>query len=77
MTVWRTCRVCGCTNEDCTGCLQRTGKPCYWVAPDLCSACRNATPTKVGQSPPAQLDSRPTPPICSPATIRQRIDLFD
>lgn len=34
------CRVCGCTNEDCTQCIEKTGKPCYWVEPNLCSACR-------------------------------------
>jgi hypothetical protein len=35
----QTCRVCGCTNDDCSGCIERTGKPCYWVEEDLCSAC--------------------------------------
>jgi len=35
----RTCRVCGCTDADCSGCVDRTGAPCHWVAPDLCSAC--------------------------------------
>ena len=33
------CRICGCTNEDCSQCLKKTGAPCHWVAPDLCSAC--------------------------------------
>jgi hypothetical protein len=33
------CRVCGCTDEDCSDCVERTGEPCYWVGPDLCSAC--------------------------------------
>lgn len=33
------CRVCGCTDEDCYACIQRTGVPCGWVEPDLCSAC--------------------------------------
>lgn len=33
------CRVCGCTDLDCSGCIERTGSPCYWVEPDLCSAC--------------------------------------
>jgi HNH endonuclease len=33
------CRICGCTEDDCTRCIQRTGSPCYWVEPDLCSAC--------------------------------------
>ena len=39
------CRVCGCTELDCSGCVMRTGEPCSWV-PDqenaegpICSAC--------------------------------------
>lgn len=33
-----TCRVCGCTET--TPCLDpETGEPCFWVEPDLCSAC--------------------------------------
>jgi len=35
----RKCRMCGCTDEDCTQCIEKTGKPCRWVEPDLCSAC--------------------------------------
>jgi hypothetical protein len=33
------CRVCGCTNDDCSKCIARTGQPCSWAEPDLCSAC--------------------------------------
>jgi hypothetical protein len=33
------CRVCGCTDDDCTDCVERTGDVCHWVADDLCSAC--------------------------------------
>lgn len=33
------CRVCGCTDDNCRGCVERTGEPCHWVEPDLCSAC--------------------------------------
>lgn len=33
------CRICGCTDDDCSGCIERTGTPCHWVEPDLCSAC--------------------------------------
>lgn len=40
----RTCRVCGCTSLDCSGCIARTGAPCHWVADDLCSACVEASP---------------------------------
>jgi hypothetical protein len=35
----RVCSGCGCTDMDCSGCIERTGKPCYWVNPSLCSAC--------------------------------------
>ncbi len=34
-----TCRVCGCTDLNCNTCVERTGAPCHWVEPDLCSAC--------------------------------------
>lgn len=40
--LWRagvSCRVCGCTDWDCSGCIARTGYACYWAEPDLCSAC--------------------------------------
>jgi hypothetical protein len=33
------CRVCGCTDNDCSECVERTGQPCWWVEPDKCSAC--------------------------------------
>jgi Protein of unknown function (DUF3102) len=33
------CRVCGCTEDDCRGCIEKTGEPCWWVEPGLCSAC--------------------------------------
>lgn len=38
----RTCRICGCTDNDCRQCIERTGMPCHWIEPDLCSACRDA-----------------------------------
>lgn len=36
-----TCKVCGCTDQDCTKCIERTGSPCHWVDGEhnLCSAC--------------------------------------
>jgi hypothetical protein len=40
----RKCRVCGCTDDDCSQCIEKTGKPCHWVEPDLCSACAGAGP---------------------------------
>lgn len=36
----RFCRVCGCTDDDCSLCVERTGEPCHWVEADLCSACQ-------------------------------------
>jgi hypothetical protein len=38
----RTCRACGCTDDDCSGCIERTGTACHWVESDLCSACKPA-----------------------------------
>jgi ParB family transcriptional regulator, chromosome partitioning protein len=35
----RACRVCGCTEDDCRQCVEKTGEPCHWVEDDLCSAC--------------------------------------
>jgi ParB/RepB/Spo0J family partition protein len=35
----RTCRKCGCTEDDCSQCIEKTGRPCHWIAEDLCSAC--------------------------------------
>jgi hypothetical protein len=35
------CRVCGCTDDDCSQCIEKTGVPCHWVEHDLCSACRD------------------------------------
>jgi len=35
----RTCRVCGCSDSDCRTCIEKTGRPCFWVEDDLCSAC--------------------------------------
>lgn len=41
------CRGCGCTDDDCSGCIERTGHPCHWVAPGFCSACAQAELPKV------------------------------
>lgn len=43
------CRLCGCTDRAESNTPDRTfsnGRPCYWVRPDLCSACAN-TPRRV------------------------------
>jgi hypothetical protein len=37
----RTCRVCGCTDDN--ACVGLDG-PCYWIEADLCSACRDEGP---------------------------------
>lgn len=39
----RRCRVCGCTDDACSQCIEKTGKPCFWVGADLCSACQDST----------------------------------
>jgi hypothetical protein len=39
MSFGQTCRACGCTDLDCRQCIKETGKPCFWVEEDLCSAC--------------------------------------
>lgn len=41
VTIRPICRQCGCTDDDCRECFIRTGGPCFWVEPDLCSACRD------------------------------------
>ena len=41
----RKCRICGCTDDDCRQCIKKTGKPCYWVENDLCSACKTTVVT--------------------------------
>lgn len=33
------CRVCGCTDDDCSQCIEATGHFCYWIEEDLCSRC--------------------------------------
>ena len=35
----QTCIGCGCTENDCHQCIEKTGNPCSWVAPNKCSAC--------------------------------------
>lgn len=42
--VERKCRKCGCTDEDCSQCIRKTGHPCSWVEEDLCSACVEEEP---------------------------------
>lgn len=37
----KTCRVCGCTDADCSQCIKVQGYACHWVAPNLCSRCED------------------------------------
>jgi len=39
------CRICGCTDDDCRQCVEKTGHPCHWVEKDLCSACKTTVVT--------------------------------
>lgn len=39
MIIVRRCRKCGCTERDCSQCIEKTGDACHWVEADLCSAC--------------------------------------
>lgn len=38
------CRECGCTDSDCSDCVERTGAPCFWAEHNLCSACIKPAP---------------------------------
>lgn len=57
----RRCRECGCTDENCAGCIERTGQPCAWVDDDLCSACVPA-----GGAPPAPASEQVEKPEPAP-----------
>lgn len=35
----QTCRECGCTDDNCQQCIDKTGHACFWYEVDLCSAC--------------------------------------
>lgn len=54
------CYSCGCTDDNCRQCIERTGLPCYWEAPGLCSACsprRYRVEPGPGAGPYAVLDT--------------------
>lgn len=44
----RMCRVCGCTDDDCQQCINRSGAPCAWVEREknLCSVCTSLGKTR-------------------------------
>jgi hypothetical protein len=44
------CRVCGCTDDDCSACVVLTGSPCYWITPDLCSACADGETERLARA---------------------------
>jgi hypothetical protein len=52
------CRICGCTDNDCSGCIARTGIACSWVEQDLCSACVGVAypPDEVATEPVTEHD---------------------
>lgn len=50
------CRVCGCTQDNCQQCIDKTGGPCHWVEEDLCSACETKSEEPAQLPPPAQND---------------------
>lgn len=35
---WK-CKECGCTDANCSQCVESSGKPCRWVGPNRCSRC--------------------------------------
>ena len=37
----RICFICGCTDFNCTNCVEKTGKPCHWISDEhnICSDC--------------------------------------
>lgn len=47
----RKCRVCHCTDDDCSQCIAATRGPCSWVEEDLCSRCAYSY-TTANQLPP-------------------------
>jgi len=47
----RTCKHCGCTDNNCNQCVERTGAPCWWVCEDVCSACDAAGGKKAKHAP--------------------------
>jgi RNA polymerase-binding transcription factor DksA len=51
----RTCRICGCTDDDCRQCIEKTGKPCHWIDADLCSACEEEAMEQSESEMPLQL----------------------
>lgn len=58
-----TCEKCGCTDSDCSGCIERTGMSCSWANEEktICSACVEdpaAEPARRGRK---KKDAEPEP----------------
>src|ERR1043166_6382785 len=72
--VWRErshggrCRVCGCTDEDCSQCIAFVGAPCSWIDEDhtICSRCVDALATN-------DLALDDLSPDCSPLNAVRRL----
>lgn len=47
------CRICECTEADCSRCEERTGQPCSWTSPaeDLCTACVDIVDAPLSEVP--------------------------
>jgi len=48
-TKGRVCRICACTDDNCSMCIKLTGQPCHWVEENLCSACVDAVQNHGGE----------------------------
>ena len=68
----RACRVCGCTDADCSQCVEKTGQPCSWVEEDLCSACVEK-PAKV--EPDTRWRDLPVEDLEPPADVAKKLRL--
>ncbi|NLH40416.1 MAG: ParB N-terminal domain-containing protein [Planctomycetes bacterium] len=66
------CRVCGCTDADCSGCVERTSEPCHWVDKEhtLCSACAGNESRATSHGSPV----KPSGLIENPEKIRVEMD---
>lgn len=66
-----TCHSCGCTDDDCRQCIEKTGEPCSWVEPDLCSACWPTVHLR------DELDSMVSRGYCTQAEADEAFTFFD
>lgn len=52
------CRICGCTDADCSECIAISGAPCWWVSDDLCSLCADIRDCKIFPGTPEIMKRR-------------------